>query len=493
MNVLGEDVSRFRNAESLVGKFTLLHVLYLNFYLHSMANDFSSIIEKQHGYYQSGITRSYRFRNEQLSTLRSAIKKHEANIRDALHADLNKALQEIYMTEVGPVLAELRFIKNHLKEWMRPRYVPGMIFSFPSRGKIYAEPYGTALIIAPWNYPFWLSVNPIIGAIAAGNCVILKPSEAAPHTAAALRKMFDENFTAEFIFVAEGGPEVSRQLIELPPDYIFFTGSTPIGKIVAQTAVKNFIPYTLELGGKSPCVIDESANLKLAARRMMWGKTITAGQTCVAPDYLLVHKNVKDAFINEVKKTLDQFYPDGALSDEEYPRIINQKHFERLKNLMSDGKILLGGKTDEAQLKMEPTLIDGVNYNLTIMKEEIFGPLLPVLSFNSVNEVIDTINHQPKPLSLYVFSNSRKFQERILQEVSYGGASVNDTIEHLGNSWLPFGGIGPSGMGAYHGKFSFNTFTHYKSVMKKATWIDLPFRYKPSTKIKGWVMRRFLR
>jgi aldehyde dehydrogenase (NAD+) len=458
-----------------------------------MISDFSSLVEKQRLYFQSGITRPYRFRIEQLKLLRIAIRKHEGRISEALRADLGKSDGESYMTEIGPGLAELRFIKNHLKEWMLPQSVPGMIYSFPSKGIIYPEPYGIALIIAPWNYPFWLSVNPVIGAIAAGNCVILKPSEAASHSASALKKMFDETFPSEFISVIEGGPEVSQQLTELPPDSIFFTGSTSVGKIVAQAAAKNLVPYTLELGGKSPCIVDESADLKLAARRIMWGKLITAGQTCVAPDYLLIHKNVRDAFVNEVKKVLDHFYPAGALDDEEYPRIINQKHFDRLRNLMQDGKILLGGKLDEVRLKIEPTLLEDVSWDRAIMREEIFGPLLPVLSFESVNEVIDTINHHPKPLSLYVFSSNKKFQQRILQGVSYGGASVNDTIEHLGNSYLPFGGIGTSGIGAYHGKWSFDTFSHYKGVMKKGTWIDLPFRYKPFTKMKGWVMRMFMR
>ena len=458
-----------------------------------MANNFSSLLEKQQNYFQSGITRPYKFRLEQLKLLRAVIKKHEALITEALRADLNKSAHESYMTEIGPTLAEIRFIKNHLSEWMKPQRVPGMIFSFPSRGKIYAEPYGTVLIISPWNYPFWLSVVPIIGTIATGNCVILKPSEHAPNSAIALKKMFAETFPEEFIFVVEGGPEVSQQLTDLPPDYIFYTGSTSVGKIVAQAAAKNLVPYTLELGGKSPCIIDESANLKLAARRMIWGKIISAGQTCVAPDYLLVHKNVKDAFVNEMKKSLKEFYPNGSLNDEDYPRIADQRHFDRLKSLMNDGKILFGGKSDEAQLKIEPTLFDSVNWDHAIMKEEIFGPLLPMLEFDSINEVIETINHQPKPLSLYIFSSNKKFQQRILQEVSYGGASVNDTVEHLGNSYLPFGGIGTSGIGAYHGKWSFNTFTHYKGVMEKATWIDLPFRYKPFTKIKGWVMRMFMR
>ncbi len=458
-----------------------------------MENQYNSLLQKQRNYFKTGITRSKKFRLEQLNILKTAIKNHEANITNALRADLNKAWQETYMTEIGPALAELRFIKNHLSEWMKPQHVPGMLYSFFSSGKIIAEPHGTVLIIAPWNYPFYLSIDPIIGAIAAGNCVILKPSEHAPNTSAALKKMLEDNFTEEFIAIVEGDANASEALIDLPADYIFFTGSTSIGKIVAQQAAKNLVPVTLELGGKSPCVIDETADLKLAARRIVWGKIINAGQTCVAPDYILIHQKIKDAFIFEMKMRLQNTFPDGAINDADYPCIINERNYERIKTLMSDGKILLGGKMDEAKRKIEPTLFDQVNWNHRIMKEEIFGPLLPVFTFDSVNEVIETINTKPKPLSMYIFSSNKKFQQQLLNEVSFGGASVNDTIEHLGNHYLPFGGVGSSGIGAYHGKFSFDTFTHYKAVMIKSTWIDLNIRYKPLTKFKEMVLRMFLR
>lgn len=458
-----------------------------------MAPDILTLFERQKQFFQSGATRSYRFRAEQLKLLKRAITKYESKINDALYADLGKAVQESYMTEIGPALAEIRFIKNHLREWMQPLKVPGMIYSFHSSGVIYPEPYGIALIISPWNYPFWLSVNPVAGAIAAGNCVMVKPSELSPHSSAVLKEMVNDTFPDEYIEVAEGGPEISRQLTAFPPDYIFFTGSTAIGKMVAAAAAKNLVPHTLELGGKSPCIVDESADLRLAAKRIVWGKLIAAGQTCVAPDYLLVHKNVKDRLLNEVKSALQKFYPAGALKDKDYPHIINQNHFERLKNLLDHDKILFGGNYDKERLKIEPTILTEVSMNDRIMKEEIFGPLLPVLEFNSASEAIRVVNSFPKPLSLYIFSSHKTFIRKIVDEISYGGASVNDTIEHLGNPYLPFGGVGSSGIGAYHGKYSFDTFTHFKGVMKKSTWLDLPFRYKPFTKAKMKVLKMFLR
>jgi len=458
-----------------------------------MSIDFRTLAQKQHTYFKSGATRSYKFRIEQLKAFRAAIKRNEQKLNDALYADLNKSPHEIYMTEIGPALSELRFIKNHLKQWMKPKPVPGMLFSFPSSGEVIREPYGTALIISPWNYPFWLSTVPVIGAMAAGNCVILKPSELTSNTSSVMKKMFEETFSHEYFAVVEGDAEVSRQLINLPPDYIFFTGSTRVGKIVAQSAARNLIPFTLELGSKSPCIIDETANIKLSVRRMMWGKAITSGQTCVAPDYLLVHEKIINAVVSETRKVLEDFYPGGALNDPHYPCIINEKNYSRLIHLMESGNILLGGKTDAGKRKIEPTLLGGVSLDDAVMKEEIFGSLLPVISFNSVEDVIQAVNHNPNPLSLYIFSKNKKFQRRLLQEISFGGALINDTIEHLGNHYLPFGGIGGSGLGAYHGKFSFDAFSHKKAVMNKGTWIDLNFRYKPYSSIKEKVMRAFLR
>ncbi|MFI5134557.1 MAG: aldehyde dehydrogenase family protein, partial [Chitinophagales bacterium] len=340
---------------------------------------------------------------------------------------------------------------------------------------------------------FWLSAVPMIGAMAAGNCVILKPSELTLNTSSVMKEMFDETFPAEFVAVAEGDAEVSQQLLNLPPDYIFFTGSTAVGKIVAQTAVKNLIPFTLELGGKSPCIIDETANVKLSVKRMMWGKVITSGQTCVAPDYLLVHEKILNEVVREIKNVLGKFYPGGAINDPDYPCIINEKNYSRLIRLMPSGKILLGGKTDDSKRKIEPTLLGEVSLDDAVMKEEIFGSLLPVIPFNSADDVIHAVNQNPNPLSLYIFSRNKKFQHRLLKELSFGGALINDTIEHLGNHYLPFGGIGGSGLGAYHGEFSFDTFSHRKAVMKKGTWIDLGFRYKPYSRVKERVMRTFLR
>jgi len=458
-----------------------------------MQSDFATIIQKQHDFFKGGNTRSYSFRREQLKKLRSAILKNETIINEALHADLNKSDHESYSTEVGPTLSELRFIGDHLEDWMKPVTVPGMLFSFPSSGKILYEPYGTVLIISPWNYPIWLSLVPMIGAMAAGNCVILKPSEISFHTSGILNKILSETFPTEYIAVAEGTAEVSQQLMDLPPDYIFFTGSTPVGKIVAQAAAKNLVPYTLELGGKSPCIIDEKADMKLSVKRMLWGKMINSGQTCVAPDYLLVHEKIKNEVIDEIKNVLDKFYPEGALNDPDYPCIINEKNYSRLKSLIQSGKILLGGKMDDAERKIEPTLLGELNWNDPVMKEEIFGSLLPVITFNSVDDVIAAVNHHPNPLAFYIFSTDKKFQRRLLNELSFGGALINDTIEHLGNHYLPFGGVRSSGLGVYHGKFSFEIFSHKKAVMKKGTWIDLNFRYKPYNKTKEWVMRTFLR
>lgn len=457
-------------------------------------NELTVLMQKQKATFQSGITRSASFRIQQLKKLYAAINHYESRINDALKKDLNKAPQEVYNTEVGPSLSEISFQRKNLVEWMRPKTVPGMIFSFPSSGKIYPEPYGNVLIISPWNYPFWLTMVPLAGAIAAGNCIVLKPSELAPATSLVMKQLLDEIFEPGFVTVVEGDASVSEQLLAQQFDYIFFTGSTPVGKIVAQAAAKNLTPCTLELGGKSPCIIDRSANISLAARRLLWGKTINSGQTCAAPDFVYVHRSVEQKLLDAMKKVLQQFYPKGALQDSDYPRIINERHFQRLKKLLnSGGTILFGGKSDDGQQIMEPTIIGDIGWDDALMKEEIFGPLLPVLPFDEVSEVIQRLNAQPKPLSLYVFAGDKKLQERIIREVSFGGGLINDTIEHLGNSYLPFGGVGSSGYGACHGKYSFDTFSHQKSVMKKGTWLDLGFRYPPFRKVSLWLAKLLLR
>ena len=458
-----------------------------------MRDDLNTLFQKQCDFFRSGATRSLPFRREQLKKLYTLLQKNETVLSNALRADLNKGEMESYGTEIGPVRSEIRFLIRHLKEWMQPQHVPGMIFSFSSRGMLMHEPYGTVLIISPWNYPVWLSLVPLAGAMAAGNCIILKPSEVSSHTSAALKKLFDDAFPAEYISVVEGSAETSRQLINLPPHYIFFTGSTAVGKIVAQEAAASLTPFTLELGGKTPCIIDATANLKLSARRIMWGKSITAGQTCVAPDYLLVQENVKDKLVDEIRNVLDQFYPDGALNDPDYPCIIDARHYERLKNMMRNGTILLGGKSNDERRLIEPTLIGGLHAGEPAFSEEIFGPLLPVISYRTHDDLLQVLNRYPDPLSLYIFSNDKKFQRRLLREIPFGGALINDTIEYLGNHHLPFGGIRSSGFGRYHGRFSFETFSHRKAVMKKSTLLDLNFRYKPYNQIKNRIMRTFLK
>ena len=457
-------------------------------------NEMTALMQKQHTTFKSGITRSASFRIQQLKKLYAAIRHYESRINDALKKDLNKAPQEVYNTEVGPSLSEISFQRKNLAEWMRTKKVPGMIFSFPSSGKIYPEPHGNVLIISPWNYPFWLSMVPLAGAIAAGNCVVLKPSELATATSLLMQQMMNEIFEPGYVAVVEGDARVSEQLLAQRFDYIFFTGSTSVGKIVAQAAAIHLTPCTLELGGKSPCIIDQSANISLAAKRLLWGKTINSGQTCAAPDFVYVHRSIEQKLVDAMKKVLQQFYPQGALKDSDYPRIINESHFERLKKLLnSGGTILFGGKSDDRQQMMEPTIIGDIGWDDALMKEEIFGPLLPVLPYDEISEVIQRLNAQPKPLSLYVFAGDKKLQERIIREISFGGGLINDTIEHLGNPYLPFGGVGSSGYGACHGKYSFDTFSHHKSVMKKGTWLDLGFRYPPFRKVSLWLAKLLLR
>lgn len=455
---------------------------------------YSELLAQQRDYYRTGATRSSAFRRAQLGKLYNGIDKYETKLNDALRSDLNKAPQEAFNTEIGPSLSEIKFLRRNVSEWMRPQAVPGMIFSFPSSAKIYTEPYGNVLVISPWNYPAWLSLVPLAGAITAGNCVILKPSELAPATAAVIKELMEEIFDPEYVAVVEGDATVSTQLLDLQFDYIFFTGSTAVGKIVAQAAAKKLIPYTLELSGKTPCIVDKDANIALAAKRLLWGKMINCGQTCVAPDYIYVHRSVEGQLIEAMKKVMLRFFPNGALNANDYPRMINQHHFDRLLRLIKSGPaIISGGGYDAAKLSIEPTIMGPVQWGDEVMQEELFGPLLPVLAYDDLAEVIQHINDRPKPLSLYIFSGHRKLRQRIIREISFGGGLINDTVEHLGNHYLPFGGIGFSGQGAYHGKHSFDTFSHKKGIMKKGTWLDLNFRYRPYNKISLLIARIFMK
>lgn len=446
--------------------------------------DIKNIVTIQRNFFLKGNTLSVDFRLTQLNKLRLILKNNESMILDALHNDLRKSNFEGYETELGIVLEELNYTIKHLKTWMQATKVKTQMAQFPAKCFTYPEPYGVTLIISPWNYPFQLSMAPLIGAIAAGNTVVLKPSNKSSNTSKVLTKLLEENFPKELISVVNGGRAANTSLLEQKFDYIFFTGSVPVGKIVMEAASKNLTPVTLELGGKSPCIVDETADLKLTAKRIVWGKFLNAGQTCVAPDYLYVHKSVKNELIKHLKRYIIKFYGKNPKESNDYPRIIDGKAFERLIDYLNCGKIAIGGDIDQDELYIEPTILDNITFEDKVMKDEIFGPILPVLEFESLNEVIDTINERPKPLALYFFSNNEKNISRILQRTTSGGACINETIIHVASLYLPFGGVGESGMGKYHGASSFETFSHIKSVVKKDFSMDVPLRYPPFSSSK---------
>ncbi|MGM7682350.1 aldehyde dehydrogenase [Cytobacillus sp. Hm23] len=439
--------------------------------------EISDLVKKQKKFFFTGKTKDVTFRLNALTKLKKAILENERGITTALKADLNKSEADTYMSEIGLVLAEISVIQKGLRSWVKPKRVKTPISHFGASSYRYAEPYGVTLTIAPWNYPFQLALTPILGAIAGGNTVILKPSELTPTVSAILKELLSSTFDEEYIAVVEGGVEESTQLLNEPVDYIFFTGSVPVGKIVMEAASKNLTPVTLELGGKSPVIVDETADLKLAAKRIVWGKFFNAGQTCVAPDYMLVHHSVKDELINNMKKIINEFYSDNALTNEEYTHIVNERHFQRLVKYLSDGNIIVGGNIDEKLHAIEPTILDHITWDDSIMQDEIFGPILPVIEYSDASEVINMVNERPKPLALYLFSSNKQAQEHIINNISYGGGCINDTLYHLASPHLPFGGVGTSGVGAYHGKHSFDTFSHYKSVLKQTTKFDIPLRY----------------
>jgi aldehyde dehydrogenase (NAD+) len=443
--------------------------------------DIQVAIAKQRAFFATGKTKSYDFRVAQLNKLLGLIQEHDQLILDAVHADLRKPAIEAYGSEVLGACSEIKYVLKHLQAWMKPQKVGTPITFFPSSSYIYTEPLGVVLIIAPWNYPFALTIQPLIGAIAAGNCTILKPSEHAPHTSNAIAKIINNNFDPNFITAIEGGIETNQALLAEKFDHIFFTGGTAIGKVVMEAAAKYLTPVTLELGGKSPCIVDAECNLATTAKRIIWGKFYNAGQTCVAPDYLLVQKALKPALIKKLLEYVKIFFGEKPQQSPDFARIVNDRQFDRLVNLLDEGKILIGGQSDKSDRYIAPTLIDQVSPNSKIMSEEIFGPILPILEYDQLSDAIAFVNAQPKPLALYFFSKNKQKQEQILQEVSYGGGCFNDTIMHLGNPELPFGGVGYSGMGSYHGKASFDTFSHRKSVLKNSFRFDLKWRYPPYT------------
>ena len=436
------------------------------------------IIAKQRQFFQTGKTKDLAFRIAQLQILKQLVMENKSAIIQALKSDLHKPEFETYATEIG-VNKEIDYALKHINNWTKPKKaaVPWDLFSYSA--KIYPEPLGVILIIGHWNYPFQLIISPLVGAIASGNCTIIKPSEFAPHTSNLISELIHKYFSPEYITVIPGSVETSQQLLAEKFDHIFFTGGTAIGKIVMAAAAKHLTPVTLELGGKSPCIIDTDINLEHTAKRITWGKFINAGQTCIAPDYLLVDQKIKPDLINALKKYLQEFYGENPATSPDYARIIHQKHFHRLTNLLKCGKVIIGGETKPEELYIAPTLLDNVSLEDAVMQDEIFGPILPIIEYTDINEAITLINSRPKPLALYLFSQNKNLQKRILQETSSGGVCINDTVMQVAVSSLPFGGVGDSGMGSYHGKASFNTFSHYKSVLQNSLPWDIDWRYAP--------------
>ena len=453
--------------------------------------DIKTTVEKQREFYLSGATRGYQFRLDALKKLQQAVRSYESNISDALLADLGKQPFESYMTEIGMVLDELRFHIRHLKGWMRNKLVPTPLAQFHAVSYLSPEPFGVTLIMSPWNYPILLCLDPLIGAISAGNCAVIKPSAYTPATSQVIADLVTETFPPEFVSVVQGGRQENAALLEQKFDTIFFTGSVAVGKVVMEAAAKHLTPVTLELGGKSPAIVDASADLKLAAKRIAFGKLLNGGQTCVAPDYVLVEETVRDTLIQNFQEVLAEKFPEGDYAD--HVHIVNDRHYQEKKALLEGQTIAFGGKFDDARRKIEPTVLIDVDPESAVMQEEIFGPILPVLTWNKLDDAIEFVRNRPKPLALYLFTQDRSVEEKVLGTCSFGGGCINDTVIHLATPHMGFGGVGQSGMGSYHGKRSFDTFTHYRSIVKKSTWLDLPFRYFPYTEKKFGLIRRMLK
>lgn len=445
-------------------------------------------------YYDSGVTRNYTFRKEQLLKFRNAIRKYEGQLHGALYTDLKKSPEECWVTETGFLISEISATIKGLKQWMQPEMVGTNLLNFPSNSYVLKEPLGVVLIIGPWNYPLQLLFTPLVGAIAAGNCVVLKASEFAPATAAVMKKIIEETFSPGYILFTEGdGAAVIPEMMNnFTFDHVFYTGSTAVGKIIYKMAAERLVPVTLELGGKSPCVVENDANIKVAARRIAMTKFSNAGQMCVAPDYVLVQESKKDELVAALKQNIGKFFGDKPEDSYNYGKIINEQQFTRLVNYMQQGNIVHGGRTVKEKLFIEPTIIDKVNMDSAIMKEEIFGPILPILSFNTKEEALKIIEQNKNPLAFYVFTSSGAKEEDWLNSVAFGGGCVNNASWHLTNHHLPFGGRGFSGSGRYHGKYSFDTFSHSKAIMKTPAWFDPAIKYPPfkgKLKLFKWVIR----
>ena len=451
------------------------------------------IVSAQRAYFAKGETLDLSFRRSALQRLKAAILAHENDINAALRADLNKSASETYMCETGMTLAELSYVLAHMNRWAKPCRVLTPLAQFHARSFTVKNPYGVTLIMSPWNYPFMLTMEPLIGALAAGNCCVVKPSAYAPVTSSVIRTIISECFPPEYVAVVEGGRRENQALLDQRFDYIFFTGGVTVGKEVMRKAAEHLTPVSLELGGKSPCIVDATAKLDLAAKRLAFGKLLNCGQTCVAPDYLLIDRKVKDEFLALLKKHITAMIGEDALQNEDYVRMVNRRHYDRVLSLIDPAKVVFGGKGDPDSLHIQPTVMDNVTAEDAVMQEEIFGPILPVIAYDSIDEAIAFINEREHPLALYLFSEDKATQNRFLHAVPFGGGCINDTIIHLATSRMGFGGVGQSGMGSYHGKRSFDTFSHEKSIVQKSTWMDLPVRYMPYSTIKDKLLRIFLR
>lgn len=451
------------------------------------------IVENQRTYFYTGATLPLSHRIEALKKIQSYILTHEAEIGKAIRKDLGKSDFESYMCETGLVLSEITYMLKHIRSFAKEKNVLTPLTQFHSRSFKKPSPYGVALIMSPWNYPFLLTIDPLIDALAAGNTVVLKPSAYSPYTSTVIQSMIEECFDTRYVAVITGGRTENTCLLNEHFDYIFFTGSQTVGKEVMRHAAAHLTPVTLELGGKSPCIVEESANIKLAARRIVFGKYLNCGQTCVAPDYIYCDRKIKDQLLAEIKRQIKRQFRSEPLTNKNYGKIINEKHFDRITKLIDSSKVVFGGKCDRTTLKIEPTVMDHVTFDDAVMQEEIFGPILPILTYDSLDQAIHKINSMPHPLALYVFTSDKTAARKVTARCGFGGGCINDTIIHLATSEMGFGGFGESGMGSYHGKDGFRTFSHYKSIVDKKTWLDLPMRYQPYRKVNEKLIHLFLK
>ena len=455
--------------------------------------EIKDILQQQNHFFSSGKTIPAEFRLKQLESLKEAMIRHEADLAAALKEDLGKSRMESYMCEIGLTLSELTWMQKHLRSLMRSKRVSTPAAQFAAKSFRSPSPYGTVLIMSPWNYPVLLTLDPLIDAIAAGNTAVVKPSAYAPCTFDVMKTMIEECFPAHYVAVVDGGRAENQALLQQRFDMIFFTGGKTVGREVLRHAAEYLTPVTLELGGKSPCIVDSTAKIRLAAKRIVFGKYLNCGQTCVAPDYILCDKRIRDELITAILAEIEKQFGKEPLKNPNYGKIINEKHFERILGLINGEKLVYGGQSEPESLRIAPTVLNNITWDDAVMGEEIFGPLLPILTFDTLNEALDTVESHPHPLALYFFSEDKAAQKKVLDTCRFGGGCINDTIIHLATSDMPFGGVGESGMGSYHGRVGFKTFSHYRSIVDKKTWMDLPIRYQKYTGLKEKMMRMFLK